>query len=115
MPSWDFFAPIGLFAFSAVMTPGPNKIIIATSAVNFGFKKSAPVILGVCFGFSTMVLVVAAGGGLAFSRDPLLHDILRWVSVAFMCYLAWKIATARIADEKHDINPPSFFQMIAFQ
>jgi len=44
-------APILTFAMTAAITPGPNNIILLTNAVNFGFKKTIPLILGVFFGF----------------------------------------------------------------
>ena len=96
MPDWNSFAPVALLAFAIMIRPGPSNIVIATSAVNFGFGKSAPAALGVSFGFSAMILVAAVGGGLVFSRIPILRDILLWASVIFVCWLAWKIAAAGV-------------------
>ena len=115
MLDWSYFAPIALFAFVTVITPGPNNIIIATSAVNFGLAKSAPAIVGVIFGFAAMMLIVAVGGGLVFSRAPMLHDLMRWASLGYMCWLAWKIAVADVADERKSAHPPEFLQMAVFQ
>ena len=42
-------APILTFAMTAAITPGPNNIILSTNAVNFGFRKTIPLILGVFF------------------------------------------------------------------
>lgn len=44
-------APILTFAMTAAITPGPNNIILSTNAVNFGFKKTIPLILGVFLAF----------------------------------------------------------------
>jgi hypothetical protein len=33
------------------ITPGPNNIMILSSGLNFGIKKSLPHLLGIAFGF----------------------------------------------------------------
>ena len=48
-------APILTFAMTAAITPGPNNIILSTNAVNFGFRKTIPLILGVFFGFLSVL------------------------------------------------------------
>ena len=48
-------APILTFAMTAAITPGPNNIILSTNAVNFGFRKTIPLILGVFFGFMSVL------------------------------------------------------------
>ena len=115
MPDWNSFAPVALLAFAIMIRPGPSNIVIATSAVNFGFGKSAPAALGVSFGFSAMILVAAVGGGLVFSRAPILRDILLWASVIFVCWLAWKIAAAGVVGDRRRARPLNFLQMAAFQ
>jgi len=115
MPGLEFFAPIMVFAFSSLITPGPNNIIIATSGANFGFRSALPVIFGVCFGFAAMVLFVTFGLAGVFIRYPPAQTVLRAVGFAFMLYLAWKIAAADIRDEKVTGAPPSFAQMVLFQ
>ena len=115
MPGWDFFGGIALFAFATSIIPGPNTMIIATAAVNFGLVKTARVIFGVNFGFAAMLLIVALGGGFIFARYPFLHDVLRWTGIVFMCWLAWKIASAGNAEKSRATKPPTFFQMATFQ
>ena len=58
---------IGLIIFSALvsLTPGPNNLMLAASAANFGFFRTVPHICGVVFGFTFMVLATGFGlGGL---------------------------------------------------
>lgn len=115
MPGFDFFAPLMVFAFSSLITPGPNNIIIATSGANFGYQRTLPVIFGVCFGFAAMVLFVTFGLAGVFIQYPVLQTVLRAVGFAFMLYLAWKIAAADIHDEQVTGAPPTFAQMVLFQ
>jgi len=114
MPGFEFFAPLALFAFSSLITPGPNNIIIATAGANFGLRRALPVVFGVCFGFAAMVWFVTFGLAGAFINYPHAQTVLRAVGFAFMLYLAWKIAFADIHDERV-AAPPTFWQMVLFQ
>ena len=40
-----------MFALMAAITPGPNNIMLAASGANYGFRRTLPHIIGVCFGF----------------------------------------------------------------
>ena len=53
-------------SFSMGFTPGPNNIIGSYSGFNFGIKKSIPLILGVTFGYTTLITLSAAGLNLVF-------------------------------------------------
>lgn len=115
MIGMEFIVPVAAFAFSTLITPGPNNIIIATAGVNFGFRHSLPTILGVSVGFSTMVLLVSWGIGNVIMDYPMFHKTLRVLSLIFMLYLAWKIATANVKNVPADAQPPGFWYMVFFQ
>ena len=103
------------FATVAGFTPGPNNVMLAASGANFGFRQTLPHILGIVFGFCT--LVVAAGLGLAtlFAALPWLYDALKIISFVFLLYLAWKIGSAGRATTKDKDKPLSFLQAASFQ
>ena len=52
---------IALFWFVTAYTPGPNNVVASHSGFNHGIKKSVPLMLGVIFGFTTMLAVVNFG------------------------------------------------------
>ena len=64
-------APILTFAMTAAITPGPNNIILSTNAVNYGFKETIPLILGVFFGFLSVLSLCLLGIGEAVSYTHL--------------------------------------------
>ena len=51
--------------FAAVMafTPGPNNIMLLSSGVTYGLRRTVPHVLGVTFGFAFMVGAVGFGLG----------------------------------------------------
>jgi threonine/homoserine/homoserine lactone efflux protein len=104
------------FALISVITPGPNNIMLMTSGANVGFKKSIPHMLGITIGFATMVFVLGLGLVNLFSQFPLLHLILHWVSIAYLIYLSYKIATSSNPSESEiDYQPMSLISAAIFQ
>ena len=63
----DLFMALVIFAFVMSVTPGPNNVMLLTSGVNYGFRRSIPHMLGITIGFSFMILVVGLGLGRSLS------------------------------------------------
>ena len=84
-------APIMTFAMTAAITPGPNNIILSTNAVNFGFKKTIPLILGVFFGFLSVLTVSLLGIGEIYKSFPTIVIIIKLIAIIFLTYLSFKI------------------------
>lgn len=90
--------------------------MLMASGANYGFARSIPHMLGISIGFSVMILLVGAGLVRIFDNWPVSYTILKIASVAYMTWLAWKIATAApVAAQKPQGNPLSFLQAAAFQ
>ncbi|PHS16838.1 MAG: lysine transporter LysE [Kangiella sp.] len=108
---------LALFALVSSITPGPNNLMLMSSGANFGFKKTIPHMLGVSLGFAFMLLLVGIGLVQLFNQYPVSYDILKIVSVAYLLYLAFKIATsASLKDASEDESQPfTFLQAAAFQ
>src|SRR3984957_13124313 len=83
-----------LFAAVMYFTPGPNNIMVMSSGLTYGFRRTLPHILGVVVGFAFMVGAVGVGFGTVFLAFPILQTILRYVGAAYLIYLAVMIAMA---------------------
>lgn len=90
----SLLAALAGFAFVTSITPGPNNLMLLASGTHFGWRRSLPHLLGISFGFGVMLVLVGLGLGEVFERFPALHDGLKWVSLAYLLYLAFKVATA---------------------
>lgn len=96
MPFDQLFA-FATFAYVASATPGPNNILLTAVGGAGGIRGGLPVLLGIVFGFSTMVFLLAFGlGRTVFTMDAVL-DTIRYGGLAVLAWLAWKIATAPVA------------------
>ncbi len=112
----DVLAAMTAFCFVAAVTPGPNNLMLMTSGVNFGFRRTLPHLTGVVLGFALMVALVGFGLDAIFSRFPALLPAMRYLGAAYMLWLAYKIATAGPVREGESGGAPlGFFAAMAFQ
>ena len=75
--------PLIFFSIAAAFTPGPNNIIGSYSGFNFGIKKSIPLILGVTFGYTTLITLSAGGLNVIFGAYPILKTIIKILGSLF--------------------------------
>lgn len=114
--TYDLLLGLILFAFVSSITPGPNNLMLMASGANYGFQRSIPHMLGISGGFGFMILMVGIGLIQLFDAFPTSYTILKVFSVAYLLWLAWKIANAapiRKADTAG--HPMTFSQAAAFQ
>ena len=105
-----------VFAFVASITPGPNNLMLMASGANFGFRRTVPHMLGVAGGFVVMVVLVGLGLAQIFQLYPVSYTVLMVVSVLYLLFLAWKIATAAPPSEAEHVGKPfTFLQAALFQ
>ena len=114
--SLDLFAALVGFAFVSSVTPGPNNMMLLASGVNFGFRRTVPHMLGIGFGFASLLLGVGFGLGALLTAFPALHLALKLAGGAYLLYLAWRIASSRTLAEADGASRPMFFlEAAAFQ
>jgi len=108
--------PLLGYVVVSTCTPGPNNLMVLASGANFGVQRTLPHILGIAFGFPVMIVAVGLGLGFVFDQYPIVHVILKYVTFAYLLWLAWKIANAGRPDpEGGAIKPMTFLQAAAFQ
>jgi len=108
---------LGLFALVSSITPGPNNLMLMSSGANFGLRKTVPHMLGVALGFTFMVFLVGLGIIQLFDQFPASYEILKWFSVIYLTYLAYKIARSGkpTEGETPKSKPMTFLQAASFQ
>ena len=107
--------PLILFCCAAAFTPGPNNILGSYSGFNFGIRKSLPLILGVTFGYTSLLITLSAGLIIVFKNYPFLQDILKILGSLFLIYLAYKISFKNKLETKKIKNPVKFLNTFFFQ
>ena len=116
----DQMLALSVFAAVSSGTPGPNNLMLMTSGVNFGMRRSIPHLMGITLGFCFMIFAVGMGLQTMFSLIPQLETILRYVGTAYLLWLAWKIAnsgpiSSDSGEGKSGAKPMGFWGAAAFQ
>jgi threonine/homoserine/homoserine lactone efflux protein len=109
---------IAFVLFAAVMffTPGPNNIMVMSSGLTYGFRRTLPHIAGVVIGFAFMVGAVGLGFGTIFIAFPVLQTVLKYAGAAYLVYLAGVIAMSGPPKPgETGRGPLTFWQAAMFQ
>jgi threonine/homoserine/homoserine lactone efflux protein len=107
---------IFLFVISTAITPGPNNVMLMTSGLNHGIRKSVPHLVGINVGFTLMLIIIGMGLGSAFDSYPLFHQTIKIAGVLYLAYLAWMIAvTPTETQQLEKAKPITFLQAALFQ
>jgi threonine/homoserine/homoserine lactone efflux protein len=82
------------FATAMSFTPGPNTTLSTALGANLGLRRALPFILAVPTGW--MVMMVMCGLGLAalVLAAPPLRLAVKFGGIAYLVWLAWKLARA---------------------
>ena len=110
----ELLGPLVLFAAAVTLTPGPNVVLVTASAANFGFRRTIPQMLGITFGFGSMVLATGLGLAGVVHAEPRLHLLLKYAGAAYLLYLAWRIARADAAGASARARPIGFVEATLF-
>ena len=102
-------------SLSLGFTPGPNNAVAAYSGFNFGIRKTLPLILGVGFGYTTLIILINFVLISAFKNYPIIQEIIRVLGTIFLIYLAYKISFSKISSDGRTENPVKFLDKFIFQ
>lgn len=104
-----------LFVSIVSMTPGPNNLLLAASGANYGFYRTLPHMCGVIVGFAIMVVASGFGLGMLLNEFPQVILPLKIMSVSFLLYLSWRIATGGAHVIEGKSQPLTFLPAVLFQ
>jgi threonine/homoserine/homoserine lactone efflux protein len=106
-----------IFATVMFFTPGPNNIMLLSSGLTYGFRRTLPHVAGITIGFAFMIGAVGLGLGTIFITYPVLQTILKYAGVAYLIYLAVHIAMSGPAtpDQDNARGPMTFWGAAMFQ
>ena len=106
---------LSLFMFVTSCSPGPNNVVASYSAFNFGVRKTLPIIFGVGFGYTVLVILLIFALISVFQKYPYLQEIIRVLGSLFLIYLAYKISFSKSKSKSTTENPVKFYETFFFQ
>jgi threonine/homoserine/homoserine lactone efflux protein len=115
--SQQLFIAFVVFATVMFFTPGPNNVMLLSSGLTHGFRRTLPHIAGITIGVAFMVAAVGLGLGTVFIAYPVLQTILKYAGAAYLIYLSAAIAMSGAAPSGQDNRrgPMTFWGAAVFQ
>lgn len=108
-------APIALYVFVMAITPGPNNVMLTTSGLIFGVRRTLPHMFGIATGCTIQMAIVGTGLGAVFAVEPRLQLLIKVAGTVYLFWLAWKLWRAADMPEASAAKPISFVQAALFQ
>ena len=109
-----FFA---MFSFSLAMSisPGPVNMIILSSGVDYGAKKTMPYVSGATIGFILLLLFVGLFFVQFIETYPSLLSYITIAGTLYIIYMGYKIASAHPEIKVKKVNIPKFYEGFLIQ
>ncbi|WP_296659971.1 LysE family translocator [Paraburkholderia sp.] len=85
------------FALATSITPGPVNLVALSAGARYGLRASLRHVTGATVGFALLLLLIGLGLRELLVQWPVLTRAIRWAGVAFLLYVAWRLA----ADDGH--------------
>ncbi len=101
-------AALAAFGASQIGTPGPANMVLLASGARYGLRRSLPFVAGVALGKQIIIWPIGFGLLSLAESVPTVFLALKWLSIAYILFLAWKIAGTRIAAGSANDTPPGF-------
>jgi threonine/homoserine/homoserine lactone efflux protein len=98
-----------VFAASQVGTPGPANMALLATGARYGFRAALPFVVGVALGKQLIIWPVGFGLMELAETLPWLFGALKWISAAYICWLAWKVANMRLTPGGGKATAPGFW------
>jgi len=103
------------FSVAAAGTPGPSNVLLTATGAQVGVLRGLPCLLGVALGMALLMFIVAFGLGSVILTNPLVLKGVKWCGAVVLCWLAWRIATARRVSAATGDKPVGLVGAAAFQ
>lgn len=99
------------FAFFAaaivlIVIPGPTNMVVVSSALQHGFKRSIWTIVGAAVSHAFFFSIAFAGLATVLLTSAALFEWIRWVGVGYLIWLGIQHWTSRIDPVPGDISDP---------
>lgn len=85
-----------IFAASQVGTPGPANMALLATGARYGLRKALPFVAGVALGKQLVIWPMGFGLMALAVQFPQVFQALKWVSAAYIIFLAWRVANMRL-------------------
>jgi threonine/homoserine/homoserine lactone efflux protein len=111
----DTYFSFLLFVIVATTTPGGATTLATASGIQFGLRRSVPLLIGVAFGMMILMALAASGLATVLEKMPVLSFAMKITGTGYLLWLAYQIGSAgrpnQAPDRQH--TPVGFFGAMA--
>ncbi|WP_299030442.1 LysE family translocator [uncultured Sulfitobacter sp.] len=100
--------PFAVFAASQIGTPGPANMALMATGARFGFRAALPFVFGVALGKQLIIWPIGYGLMELAEAAPAVFSALKYISAAYIIWLAWKVANLRLGQGDGAQTAPGF-------
>ena len=112
MPVSELFVFM-VFVIGFALTPGPNMMLYLTHTFEYGRPAGWATVAGITTAFLFHVTAIVLGLTALLVKQPQALDILRYLGIAYLLYLAWRnlktVAWTTPDEEKKTISLKQFY------
>ncbi|MFM1784884.1 MAG: hypothetical protein RLZZ579_1161 [Actinomycetota bacterium] len=113
--TWELAIAVSTFGFVTAITPGPNNTYLLASGANFGARRSLVFVNGIMVGLALMLTAIGLGLGAVFLAVPLIYEILKYVGLAYIIFLAYKVIRSGYKSGPNEVDAPKFVRSVLMQ
>ncbi|MFK0165394.1 LysE family translocator [Rhizobium sp. NPDC090279] len=82
-----------------ICTPGPDMLFVASQAMSGGVTAGLRSTAGICVGYIVHSALAALGVAAIIAASPLLFAALRWLGIAYLSYLAFRLIASSMKSD----------------
>jgi threonine/homoserine/homoserine lactone efflux protein len=88
----SLYVSMAAFALASSISPGPVNVVALSAGARHGLAATLRHVGGATVGFTLLLLLTGLGLHELMRQAPHSIAAIRWAGVAFLLYLAWKLA-----------------------
>ncbi len=112
---FQFFCDMTLTACLTVWSPGPNNIMLLSTASKYGIRKNMKFMAGIWTGSLSLMILCGLLCKTLSSVVPGVAPVMKYVGAAYLLYLAYQTMRRLPPGEKDSDKEPSYVSGIVLQ
>lgn len=88
----SLYLSMAAFALAASISPGPVNLVSLSAGARYGLRVAMGHVAGATLGFTLLLVLIGLGLHQLLVLLPWLTAAIQWAGVAFLLYLAWRLA-----------------------
>lgn len=98
------FATVALIHLLAVMSPGPDFVMVVRNAFKYSTKTAVWSAIGLGLGIALHVLYSIVGIGILVSKSVIAFSIIKFLGAGYLIYIGWKSLRTVSKTNNHELE-----------